>query len=1028
MLPRLCMSLWASLVLASAQTNAENNAAPTLDGDVLPLLKARCVKCHGPIKHEGRLNLSTARSLAGGGKSGPVIDRAEPLKSLFWRRIVDEEMPPDEPLSEDDRAVIGHWLEGGVAGLPDSGPNHAGSDHWAFQRLATPTVPEKGGVSLADTPVDRFLEAALGRQGLSFSCEADRHTLSRRLSFDLVGLPPTPDEIDTFVNDTRADAYERLVERLLASPHYGERWGKHWLDAAGYADSNGYFNADTDRPLAHRYRDYVVASLNRDKPFDQFIREQIAGDELMGYQPGAEIRPEQIESLVATHFLRNSQDGTGESDGNPDEVRADRYSVLEGTQQIIGSALFGLTLQCSKCHDHKFEPVTQVEYYQLQAILAGAFDPEHWVKPNERQIVTASAAEIAAWEAHERQLDERIAQLRRQLALWVRENRPRGKVLLEEHFDVATDLPLRFSSTAPGDDAAAGVPAVNVGGGPAPAAQVEDGALRIIESGAAGNRWLSTVDRFDWAPDKLGDTIQATFDLIADKVQATDPPAARIGFYIALADYNDNSGTSGGNVLIDGNPAGGAAIHVDYPGDDSRTAGTIGTSGYQPGHNYGVRITNAGDGRYLLEQLVDDLTEEKTVTLNKGDMPPGGFGFEFCCGRCFVVDNVVIEQSTSTGETAAAIAVYSEALKQRRKDLDAEIAGLNGQRSNKPGSAAVVVDLTPSPPDWFLLVRGNYSQRGVKVVPGVPDVLQEPDNRYAVVAPRGGASSGRRRALARWLTMPGSQAAALLARVTANRVWQQHFGTGICATADNLGYSGSPPTHPELLDYLAGELVRSGWSVKALHRSIVLSHAYRQSSMSRDDGLRLDPDNRLLWRYFLRRLDAESLRDATLAIAGELDTTMGGPYVPTDRNAQGEIVVNEDKPGGRRRSLYLQQRRTQVLSLLEVFDAPSIVTNCTLRSSGTTALQSLTALNSSFATARAQALADRLARATPGDVMDRAFESVWGRPPSTPERAAGERFLAAQASNYPDRPDAARQALVDFCQMLLASNAFLYVE
>jgi hypothetical protein len=906
--------------------------------------------------------------------------------------------------------------------------DQTGARHWAFEPLAPAAVAPVGQPSQALTPVDCFLSASLNQHGLRFSPEADRYTLIRRVSFDLLGLPPTPDEIETFVNDTRPEAYERLVERCLASPHYGERWGKHWLDAAGYSDSNGYFSADSDRPLAYRYRDYVVASLNRDKPVDQFIREQIAGDELAAYQPGGEIRPDQAELLVATHFLRNAQDGTGESDGNPDEVRADRYSVLEGTQQIIGSALLGLTLQCARCHDHKFEPVTQANYYQLQAILAGAFDPEHWVKPNDRQVITASAAQISAWEAQTRDLDERIAALRQEFAVWVRQNRPRGEVHFADHFDVADELLARWSNTAPGDDAAGGSPAVQLGSGTSPAARVENGALSIVESAGSGNRWLSTVESFDWAPSKPGDAIQVTFDLIADKVESTDQPAARIGFYLALADYNDNSGSSGGNILIDGNPAGGASVYVDYPGDDSRSLGTIGTSGYHPGHNYGVRVTNRGDGQYLLEQLVDGLAEEKTVTLVQSDLTPGGFGFEFCCGRSFVVDNVVIERNSQTEETSAASANYSDEYQQKHKALDADIARLNGQRSEKPGKAAVVIDSSPTAPDWYLLVRGNYSKRSTKVEPGVPDVLQEPANTYTLVAPSGAASSGRRLALARWLTQPGSRAAALLARVTVNRVWQQHFGTGICATTDNLGYSGSAPSNPPLLEYLAGEFVRSGWSMKSLHRTIVLSHAYRQASLPRDDGLEFDADNRLLWRYPLRRLDAESLRDAALKLTGELDTTIGGPYASTNRNTQGEVVVDESKPGGNRRSLYLQQRRTQMLSLLDVYDAPSIVTNCTRRSSATTALQSLSALNSDFALARAHALAERLAGESPANRIERAFLHAIGRPPSAQERVSAERFLDTQRGNYPDRPDAERHALVDFCQMILASNAFLYVE
>ncbi|HEU5432268.1 MAG TPA: DUF1549 domain-containing protein, partial [Thermomicrobiales bacterium] len=381
-----------ALVALWGSTAARGDDAPTLGRDVLPLLKARCVKCHGPLKREGELNLAAARGVARGGQSGPAVDREQPLKSLLWQRIEANEMPPKEPLSADERATLRRWLEAGALGLPQTVEASDAADHWAFQRLAPSAAPQVRGAEAARSAIDRYLLARLEAQGLSFSPEADRATLIRRVSFDLTGLPPSPDEIAQFLADPAPEAFERVVDRYLASAQFGERWGKHWLDAAGYADSNGYFNADTDRPLAYRYRDYVVDSLNRDKPFDRFLREQLAGDELAGYRPGEAVRPEMVELLVATHFLRNGQDGTGESDGNPDEVLADRYSGLEGAEQILGSALFGLTFQCARCHDHKFEPVTQKEYYQLQAILRPAFNLDHWLKPNERYVFTASAA------------------------------------------------------------------------------------------------------------------------------------------------------------------------------------------------------------------------------------------------------------------------------------------------------------------------------------------------------------------------------------------------------------------------------------------------------------------------------------------------------------------------------------------------------------------------------------------------------------------------------------------------------------
>ena len=1030
----LSFSLAGTWLLAASMALA-GEPGVSFDDDVLPLLKARCVKCHGPLKREGELNLAAPRSVARGGQTGPAVDREQPIKSLLWQRIAAGEMPPEEPLLADERAVVRRWLEAGAPGLPQSVEASDAADHWAFQHLSPAAAPEVRQAEAARNAIDRFLLAKLEAKGLSFSTEADRATLVRRVSFDLTGLPPSPDEIAQFVADQAPDAYERLVDRFLSSPQYGERWGKHWLDAAGYADSNGYFNADTDRPLAYRYRDYVVDSLNRDKPFDRFLREQLAGDELSGYRPGEEVQPGMVEMLVATHFLRNAQDGTGESDGNPDEVLADRYSVLEGAEQILGSTLFGLTFQCARCHDHKFEPVSQQEYYQLQAILRPAFNLDHWLKPNERHVCTASAAETVEWEARMKALDAEIAERRREFAAWAREHRPRGAALFEDHFDAPELLTALWSNTAPGDDAPAGSPAVHVGANAAPGAVCEGGALVLIESGGAGNRWLSTAKSFDWTPDEPGGWIQVTFDLVADKLPAGGEPAARIGYYIALNDYDDSANGKGadrkGNILFDGNPAGGAEVHVDYPGADSRAAAKLGAAPYKPGSNYGVRVTNVGEGKFRLDHLVDLAPEERTVTLTADDLADGGFGFEFCCGRSFVVDNVIVESgqpAAGSGETAN----FDEPLQAKRKQLEQAVAAANGKRSEKPGKVAWLTDFSPHPPDAFLLVRGNYSQPGEKVEPGVPAILSDPENTYTVPTPApGAATTGRRLALAEWLTRPNSRAAALLARVTVNRIWQHHFGVALAASADNLGYSGAVPVNRELLDWLAAAFVEQGWQMKSLHRQILLSAAYRQTSGPRDDALAVDPDNRLLWRFPMQRLDAESIRDAMLAVAGELDLRPGGPYVPTQRTGEGEVVVDESLPGARRRSLYLQQRRTQVLSMLDVYDAPSIVTNCTRRSQTAMPLQALSALNSAFAVARAKAFCVRLERETPEEIqprLGRAFLLAVSRPPAAAEREAAEKFLAAQRANYAQRADAARQAWTDFCQMLLAGNAFLYVE
>ncbi len=595
--PSRVVAAAALLMMGVAADGAEADAPPSLARDVAPILKAHCIKCHGPNKPKGKLNLASPRATARGGASGPAVVPGKPDESPLWDQVSSDEMPPEpeEPLSADEKDMLRRWIEHGAAGLPDAAEaarTPPGADHWAFAPPAHLRPPDVRDGRRVRGPIDRFIQRALESRDLTLGPDADRATLIRRLSFDLTGLPPSPAEVAAFVDDPDPDAYERLVDRLLAGPHYGERWGKHWLDASGYADSNGYFSADSDRPLAYRYRDYVIRAFNADRPLDRIVREQLAGDELAGGRRGPGTPPEVVDLLVATHFLRNSQDGTGESDGNPDEVRADKYAVLEGTAQVIASSLLGITIQCARCHDHKFEPITQEDYYRLQAILYPAFDVERWVKPNERAVVAGPRDELLRWEANEKAIDAELAALRRSF-----------------------------------------------------------------------------------------------------------------------------------------------------------------------------------------------------VTGSK------------------------------------------EQQKAKEEALKSVIEALESRRRPNPGRIAWVGDVSGAPAEIPILVRGSYATPGRKIGPGVPAFLADADNRYEPdAAAAGPGSTGRRLALARWLTRPGSRPAALLARVLANRIWQDHFGTGLAATPENLGYTGSPPTHPELLEFLAAELARSGWSAKALHRMIVSSTAYRQSS------------------------------------------------------------------------------------------------------------------------------------------------------------------------------------------------------
>ncbi len=928
--------------------------------------------------------------------------------------------------------------------------------HWSFRPLRRPTLPAVKDSMRTRMPIDRFIQAKLESNGLALTRDADRATLVRRVAFDLTGLPPSQHDIREFEADQSPDAYERMVDRFLASPHYGERWGKWWLDVAGYADSNGYFNADSDRPLAYRYRDYVIRSMNEDKPFDEFVREQIAGDELSGFDPKLHERaatPRMIELLEATHFLRNGPDGSGESDGNPEEVRIDRYYALDGTQQVLGSSLLGLTIQCAKCHDHKFEPIPQRDYYQLQAFLFPIFNLDHWIKPNDRFVHASLPGEVEAWESRQQELERQVAIARTEFSRWVREHRPTAAALFTDDFDgPEASFAENWSNTAPGDDAPGGTAVVQLltstAAPPEPPTAVRtNGTLQLIEGGATGDKWLSTKKSFDWTPNKPGEWIQVTFDLLDNKVRPDEAPAARIAFFLSLCDFNDNGKIAGGNILFDGNPAGGAAVFVDYPGSDQVQRGTIGTSGYVPGRNFGVRVTNIDNKKFRLEQLVDWIADDKPLELAETDLPDGGFGFEFCCGRSFIVDNVVIESSSGQSNdeaTQSALKKFRDDYDTRRKALTEATQNLQKQKTARPGKIAWASDLSAEPPKVPLLVRGNVMTPGELVSATTLRALSDDDASKGELSTNtskganpSSRTTGRRTSLADWLTNRDSRAAALMARVQANRVWQRHFGRGIVATAENLGVSGAVPSHPELLEWLAAELVgqaeseSNSWSLKRLHRAIMNSATYRQDSSLNEAALEADPDNRWLWRYPVRRLDAEAIRDGMLSVSGELDRRFGGPYIPTQRSSAAEVLIAETQPGAKRRSVYLQQRRTQTVSLLNLFDAPSVTFNCVQRPTTTMPLQSLSLLNSEFALARSREMAKRLdAESTPHPRhrIRLAFELSSGRLPNDEELRQSLQFIEEQTRLYEPATDATIRAWSDLCQMLLASNGFLYVE
>jgi mono/diheme cytochrome c family protein len=792
--------------------------------DVRPILEAHCFRCHRGADASSGYRLDRRAEILGEGDGEPLAVVGKSAESLLIHLVSGvrdgEVMPPKgQRLSTAQVGLLRAWIDQGLKWDDTLATEDATPDsHWAFQPVTAPAIPRVQNAGWVRNPIDAFIAARQESDGLSPAPEASRHTLIRRLSFDLTGLPPSPEEIAAFLADEAPDAYERRVERLLASPRHGERWGRHWLDLARWAESEGY-ESNHPRPYAWRYRDYVVRSFNDDKPFDRFLREQLAGDELLPYSD---------ENLVATGFLAAARLSSNEED-----KALQRNDVLVDIVNATGGALLGLTFQCAQCHNHKFDPITARDYYRFQGFFARG------------QPANLALQDPKLWTAYEAARPPEIEPARK---------------LIDVLFEGA-----RARKMAEAKKTLA--PAM----------------LRAVET----------------------------------------PPDRRTPEQEALACRAD--------------------LALQFTPEETEKA---------------IRE----DDRALYAEL-----KKKRAALEKS-LPdkPQTFGF----------------YSPATSPTPV------------------DVLPMKGFYP-PPYEPAELARARP-----FLLVGGDVHNRGPALDAGWPAVFGP--------TPESIATRASRRTLADWLTDPRHP---LTARVWVNRLWAYHFGRGIVATPSDFGRKGAPPSHPELLDWLAGELVRSGWSTKHIHRLIVTSSTYRQAAENSTANAALDPDNLLWGRWSPRRLEAEAIRDAMLAVSGELDTTAGGPGLPDDDSAV-------------RRSLYLTQKRERPPAMQALFDGPSAAAeSCPRRYVSTVPLQALHQLNSPFAARRARAFARRVVEWEGNDrarQVEASFLLALGRPPDDTERAAAEAYFRAFAPA--DDAEEPTGPLVHFCQALLNVNEFLYLE
>jgi hypothetical protein len=930
----LIVSLIASTTVARA---AEKKPASS-DGvdfarDVLPIFRAKCWRCHGPEKQESGYRLDFKdRALRGGdlgetpiapGQSdrSPLIEYVEARGELV--------MPPEgESLSATEIAMLRKWVDAGAI-WPDAYAGKAAANrqaHWSFQKLVRPAVPrvESTESFLVRGAIDAFILAKLNENALQPSAEADRHTMIRRLYFDVVGLPPTPDEIARFVDDADEQAYELLVDRLLASPHFGERWARHWLDVVRFAESHG-FEMNQVRPNAWPYRDYVIRAFNEDKPYDKFIIEQLAGDV--------------FDADAATGFLVA---GPWDQVKSPDPVLTaqQRADELHDMVSTTGSAFLGLTVGCARCHSHKFDPISQSDYYAVTAALTG-------VTHGERPMRSADEAErrrqVADLKAQLQPIELRLAQLHL-----------RGPVKAGENVDCFTPViarHLRFT-----------ISRTDSGAQPC---------LDELEVFSAGSNSRNVALASGEAKVKVSSTLP--------------------GFAIHQPQHL-NDGRFGNEWSWISNEAGQGWIELELaqPTEIDRVVWSRDRS---PQRRFDDRLATEYEIAVSLDGERWQTVASSADRLDFGDRR--------------AAEAVEKRPGLSAADVAEAVS-----LRSRQKEIEAKVAALIATT----GKAYMGVFVAP--PKTFRLHRGDPMQPKDEVPPGGLSEFGGPR------LPPGLPEAQRRLALAQWIASADNP---LTARVMANRIWQHHFGEGMVDTPSDFGTNGGRPSHAELLDWLASELVQPGnadaspWSLKQLHRLILLSSAYRQSGNSNAAGLARDAGSRLLWRYPPRRLEAEILRDNILAVSGTLNRTMGGPgfdlFEPNTNYVKVYTPKNDFGPDTFRRMIYQSKPRMQLDDTFGVFDCPDAGQIAPKRNTSTTPLQAFSLLNSPFLLQQASFFAGRLAAeagSDPGQQARRAFCLALGREPSAEESAAAVRLIEAHGLDV-------------FCRAMFNANEFVMV-
>ena len=833
---RVVIALGAAAAITGT---AFGQRAPIFQSEVLPVLEKHCNRCHGPQTKSGGLDLSGFAGLMAGGSAGRVIEPRKPESSLLWTTIQSNHRVDGGELTDAEKQLLRTYIEQGRFPSTDAARkapaaakvSPSARQWWSFQRPVKGDLPAVRHHDQVRTPIDAFVLAKLEERGWTLAEQADRATLIRRVTLDLTGLLPTSGEVSAFVADSSADAYGRLIDRLLASPHYGEQWGRHWLDVAGYSDSIGDAS-DVEREVAWKYRDYAIRAFNTNKPIDRFLVEQFAGDQLVNYEPQTQPRPDQVEPLIATGFLRMTADITD----NQTIYEVDKYfDALEKATETSLKAVTGLTFGCARCHNHKFDPILQSDYYKLEAVFQASYDPENWLAAN---------LSYGEWPSR-----------------------------------MVMDMPI-----------------------------------------AQRDEWIRSTQE-----------IRREVQVLANLYEAFRKVAA--------------SGTQ----------------------------------------------TNREERAAIVKRVSEDPNLVIDPHLTEGDLK----------------DPALEKQFPELGEQKARMRQIRE---RHRK------------QGPKPNYIMALWDVSRTPSPTYILKRGNYLAPGAAVEPGIPEVLDDTERPFSFPNPKDHAEwhhTGRRLTLAQWLTRPEHP---LTARVFVNRIWQFHFGDGLVRSPDDFGLQGTRPTHPELLDWLAVSFVEHGWDLNWLHREILLSATYRQSSGENAQKLAVDASNKLLWRKVPLRLNAEAVRDSMLQVSGLLSPEMFGSQQPLKRSTDGQFAEDASRGNPNRRSIYLSYARTRPDGFLRAFDCPDMTSDSqSQRFRSALPVQALALLNNPLTRRTSLALAENLMRRSNGNVEEAialAFQEVYSRKADEREIRVARQTVAGH-----DSPSEGMRLLV---QAMMAANEFLY--